>query len=182
MSSNKTQKNTVFSKEDYDSNNGMQVSVWGPCIWTFLHTISFNYKNNPTSQDKKHYQNFILSLQHILPCGKCRENLKKNFKKLPLTEKHLKNRESFSRYIYSLHEIINDMLHKKSNLSFEQVRDRFESFRANCNKTRKKTHNGCTEPKNGHVKSKCVIKIVPKNVKCNTLNISKKCMPKNNIK
>lgn len=172
-------KNTNYTKKDYDSNNGMQVSIWGPCIWTFLHTLSFNYKLNPTPQDKKHYRDFILSLQHILPCGKCRENLKKNFKKLPLTNKDLENRETFSRYIYSLHEVVNNMLNKKSNLSYDDVRDRFENFRASCNKTKKKTHNGCSEPSNGHIKSKCVIKIIPKNIKCNTLNISKKCISKN---
>jgi Erv1 / Alr family len=175
-------KKMNFTKEHYNSDNGMQVSVWGPCIWTFLHTLSFNYKLNPTEADKKHYRDFILSLQYILPCGKCRENLKKNFKKFPLTEKHLENRDTFSRYIYELHEVVNKMLNKKSNLTYEQVRDRFENFRARCNKTQKKTqkkttHKGCSEPINGHIKSKCVIKIVPKTEKCNTLNISKKCIP-----
>ena len=179
MKQNNITKKMVFTKEHYNSDNGMQVSVWGPCIWTFLHTLSFNYKINPTAEDKKHYRDFILSLQYILPCGKCRENLKHNLKKLPLTDEHLENRDTFSRYIYTLHEVVNTMLNKKSNLTYEDVRDRFENFRSQCNKTKtKKTHKGCSEPINGHIKSKCVIKIVPKSKKCNTLNISKKCIPK----
>jgi hypothetical protein len=182
---NKTKK-IYYTKEDYNSDNGLQVSVWGPCIWTFLHTISFNYKLNPTQEDKKNYRDFILSLQHILPCGKCRENLKRNFKKLPLKDEHLENRETFSRYIYTLHETVNTMLKKKSGLTYEEVRDRFENFRARCSKlsssashTKKKTHKGCSEPITGHIKSKCILKIVPKTKKCNTLNISQKCLAKN---
>jgi hypothetical protein len=69
------------------------------------------------------------------------------------------------------------MLKKKSNLSYEEVRDRFENFRSQC-KTKKKTHKGCSEPIKGHIKSKCILKIVPKTDKCDTLNISNKCIPR----
>ena len=56
----------------------MLTSVWGPSMWHYLHTMSFNYPVKPT-QKKKHYKEFILSLQHVLPCKYCRINLKKNF-------------------------------------------------------------------------------------------------------
>ena len=59
----------------------------------------------------------------------CRENLKNNFKTLPLKDTDLENRTSFSRYIYTLHELINTMLEKKSGLTYEMVRERFEHFR-----------------------------------------------------
>jgi hypothetical protein len=78
---NKTAKNKfVYSTEHYHSNDGMLTSVWGPSTWHLLHTMSFNYPVNPTCDDKSNYMNFILSLHTILPCGKCRANLKKNFK------------------------------------------------------------------------------------------------------
>jgi len=38
------------------------------------------------------------------PCGSCRKNFKKNLKKLPLKNKDLKNRYSFSLWVYYLHE------------------------------------------------------------------------------
>lgn len=60
------------------------------------------------------------------------ERTSKNYKELPLTQKHMENRESFSRYVYNLHELINKMLHKKSNLSYCDVRERYEHFRARC--------------------------------------------------
>jgi hypothetical protein len=110
----------------------MVTTVWGPGAWHFLHTISFNYPVHPTAKEKKEYRDFVLSMVHVLPCGKCRENLKKNFKKLPLTMKKMKSRATFSRYIYDLHELINKMLNKKSGLSYEQVKYRYEHFRARC--------------------------------------------------
>ena len=80
---NKKTRKRIFNKEDYKSNDGMLTSIWGPGMWHFLHSMSFNYPVEPTQNDKNNYKNFILSLKDILPCGKCRKNLNKNFKKLP---------------------------------------------------------------------------------------------------
>ena len=62
----------------------MLTTIWGPSIWHYLHTMSFNYPVKPTAQDKKYYRNFILNLQHTLPCKHCRINLKNNLKAHPL--------------------------------------------------------------------------------------------------
>jgi hypothetical protein len=76
------------------------------------------------------------------------------------------------------------MLHKTSNLTYEDVRERYEHFRSRCtidkpkkNFTRKtKTkEKGCTEPLYGK-KSKCVIKIVPQEEKIDSFQIDKKCI------
>lgn len=186
---NKTRKNKknvttfVYDSEEYNSNDGMLTSVWGPTMWHYLHTMSFNYPVNPTVKDKENYRNFILNLENCLPCGKCRKNLHKNFKKLPLTMKCMESRSTFSRYVYKLHELINKMLHKNSGLTYEMVRERYEHFRSRCNKplktikkkTLKKKESGCTEPLYGE-KSKCILKIVPQNEKCETLEIDSKCV------
>ena len=128
---NKTKKR-VFKKRDYIASDGFLTSTWGPPIWHYLHTMSFNYPVNPTEEDKSHYREFILNLQYVLPCKYCRINLKTNFKQLPLTMKDMKNRDTFSRYIYNLHELVNKMLKKTSNLSYCDVRERYEHFRARC--------------------------------------------------
>jgi hypothetical protein len=192
MKNNKTKKNnkSVYSINDYRSNDGMLTTVWGPGMWHYLHTMSFNYPVNPSKEDKKHYSDFILQLQYVLPCGKCRKNLKKNFKKLPLTSSNMESRETFSRYIYDLHEVINTMLKKNSGLSYEDVRERYEHFRARCAKSYTKLTNesvklikrktvkkekGCTVPLYGE-KSKCILKIVPHDTKCETLQIDSKCI------
>jgi hypothetical protein len=87
------------------------------------------------------------------------------------------------------------MLHKKSHLSYCDVRERYEHFRSRCteekpkiftfkktnSKTRKgfvkgkEKEKGCTEPLYGK-KSKCVIHIVPQEDKTATFNMDKKCI------
>jgi len=190
---NKTRKNNnsnkgkkIYTNEDYSSGDGMLTTIWGPSMWHYLHTMSFNYPINPTVHDKTNYRNFILNLQNVLPCKNCRENLKKNFKIYPLTITNMLNRDSFSRYIYKLHERINNMLGKKSGLSYCDIRERYEHFRSRCTdtmpkhykmnikKTQKK-EKGCTEPLYGN-KAKCIIKIVPQEEKGKTIQIDKSCI------
>lgn len=166
-----------YTRKHYESNNGMMTAIWGPAIWHFLHTMSFNYPIHPTCEDKKHYRDFILSLKNILPCGKCRKNLCNNLAKHPLQVKHMKSRETFSRYVYQLHEVINTMLNKKSGLSYTEVRERYEHFRARCLTPTSPvpSEKGCIEPIYG-VKSKCVMNIVPQEENCNTMSIDERCM------
>lgn len=185
----KTRKNT-FTLNDYSSKDGMLTNVWGPALWHVLHIMSFNYPIEPCEEDKQQYMHFIINLQYTLPCKYCRINLKKNLLELPLTTEHMKNRASFSKYVYDLHELINTMLNKKSGLTYEMVRERYEHFRARCQppkiikapimnktKTKKNKEKGCTEPLYGK-KSRCIIKIVPHNDKGKTLQIDKKCIKK----
>jgi len=99
----------------------------------------------------------------------------------------MKSRETFSRYIYELHETVNRMLNKKSNLTYCDVRDRYENFRSRCtdekpkvftfkkSSRRNKTEKGCTEPLYGK-KAKCVINIVPQEDKTATFQMDKKCI------
>ena len=177
-------KKRVFTKKQYNSGDGMLTSVWGPSMWHYLHTMSFNYPVEPTKENKHYYKEFVKNLQYTLPCKYCRINLKNNFKAHPIKDCHMKNRESFSRYVYELHELVNKMLNKKSGLKYCDVRERYEHFRARCsnekmklfkfNKTKKK-EKGCTEPLYGK-KAKCIIKIVPHEKKCKTLEIDNKCL------
>jgi hypothetical protein len=201
---NQTRK--IYSTKDYQSNNGMLVAIWGPSAWHFMHTMSFNYPVHPTIGDKRNYRAYILNLVNVLPCGKCRQNLKENFKKLPLRMIDMRSRDTFSRYVYNLHELINHMLGKNSGLSYEQVKERYEHFRARCSKLPSKTEllpkmkhyslkknagsgyvsgtsgsgsveKGCTEPLIGE-KAKCILKIVPEKTKCKTFSVDAKCVKK----
>ena len=183
---NKTKKR-VFTKKDYESGDGMMTKIWGAAAWHFLHTMSFNYPVKPTKEQKIHYRNFVLNLRNVLPCKYCRMNLANNFKKKPLQMCHMESRETFSRYIYELHETVNRMLGKKSNLTYCDVRDRYENFRSRCTEekptvftfkkttTKKKREKGCTEPLYGK-KAKCVINIVPQEDKSATFQINKECI------
>ena len=80
------------------------------------------------------------------------------------------------------------MLNKESGLSYNDVRERYEHFRARCSipfdkidilPTVDKMEDGCTEPLYGN-KSKCILKIVPATNKCETLEIDKTCIKTKN--
>lgn len=198
-------KSSVFTNKHYSSGDGFLTSVWGPPAWFFLHTISFNYPVNPTEKNKKDYKDFILTLQNVLPCGHCRENLKDNLKIMPITDAVMKNRDTFSRYLFKLHELVNKRLNKKSGLTYNAVRDRYEHFRSRCTldtingnvsidnnkiiikgavqketsqhpkEKEKEKEKGCVEPLYGK-KAKCLLKIVPQEQKAITIEIDKQCM------
>jgi len=167
-------RRSIFTRKQYDSNDGFLTSVWGPALWMSLHTMSFNYPVHPTPEQKQQYRDFILNLQYVLPCGKCRSNLACNLKKLPLTMHHLASRDRFSRYVYRLHELVNRMLHKKSNLTYEDVRDRYEHFRARCKSNTMVKELGCSESLYGK-KAKCILRIVPDEFPCETFQMDQQC-------
>jgi hypothetical protein len=164
-----------FSSADYDSGNGMMTTIWGPPLWHVLHTMSFNYPVRPTAADKKRYADFVRSLAFTLPCGKCRQNLTRNLRSVPLTGSSLASRAAFSRWMYRFHEHVNRGLGKKSGLSYEQVRDRYEHFRARCVAPTPRVESGCTGELGGRKKSKCVLKIVPHDDACKSLVIDQRC-------
>ena len=204
----------VFKKKDFESSDGMLTYVWGPSLWHFLHTMSFNYPVKPTCDDKKNYMNYIKSLKHILPCRYCRENLSRNLKETNFSMSDMRSRETFSKYVFDLHNHINTMLGKKNTLKYEEVRDRYENFRSRCgnkkskkvkkfkmaganqkklsasnkkclsnnnnnnnNNKKKELEKGCVTPLQG-IKSKCVIRIVPKTKKVKTFYMDPKCKTK----
>lgn len=183
----KTRKVRVFKKNHFNSGDGFLTAIWGPAQWHMLHTISFNYPIHPTKEQKLQYKNYILSLQHVLPCSACRKNLKTNFKHLPLKMSDLKSRDSFSRYVYNLHNLINKMLNKPCTLTYCDVRERYEHFRARCVKENpkvfkyseinKKDEKGCTEPLYGK-KARCILNIVPESEKGQSIQIDKDCIKK----
>ena len=179
---------SIFTKKDYNSSNGMQSSVFGPPIWHTLHIISFNYPVNPSDLDKKHYTNFILSFEHVLPCIYCRINYKKNLESAKFNPSVMKNRETFSRFVHRLHNCVNETLGKKIKISYEEVRDRYEHFRSRCTESEdsdkiikqqliNKNEKGCNDSLYG-TKSKCIIQIVPKASKSETFKMNPKCKAK----
>jgi hypothetical protein len=173
-------ENMVFTEKDYNASDGMMTLIWGPPMWHLLHTISFNYPPHPTKKQQTDYYAFYSNLKNILPCKYCRENLTNNLKKLPLTKSVFKNRETLSKWVYDLHEIVNTMLGKKSNLTYEMVRFQYEHFRSRCldeTKTKTKNEKGCTKSLHG-MKGKCILSIVPKAKKINTFNMDPSCLIK----
>ena len=191
---NTTKTTRAFTKKDFNSGDGMLTTVWGPSMWHFLHTMSFNYPVAPTPEQKQQYMDFILNLRNVLPCKYCRMNLTNNLATRPLKMCHMESRDTFSRFIYDLHETVNKLLGKNSGLSYCDVRERYEHFRSRCTQDAPKVFDfrkfyrgksgkkgehekGCTEPLYGK-KAKCVISIVPQEVKVPTFSVDDQCIKK----
>ena len=97
----------------------MDTRFWGPSAWRLLHLITFAY--DPETQ-KKDVEQLFKNLPYILPCKYCRKHLAGHMEKFPLTEDVLKDAESLSRWLWNVHNAVNDMLHKKDpNPSYEAV-------------------------------------------------------------
>ena len=81
-------------------------NIWGPPAWTFLHTVTYNYPEKPTDDDKRNFYNFFMSLQHVLPCNKCKAHYQKNIQKYDLSES-LDSRENLVKWLIDLHNDVN---------------------------------------------------------------------------
>lgn len=97
----------------------MKPDVWGPHAWIFLHSITLEYPDNPTSEDKVNIVNFINSLGPVLPCQKCRINFKSHIEKYPLTEEVLKSKTNLVKWMIDIHNCVNEM-NNKCKLSYEE--------------------------------------------------------------
>jgi hypothetical protein len=154
------------SQIDY-SKNGMQTRVWGPAGWIFLHCVAQNYPQEPTESQKEDYRSFFKLAGKVLPCRYCRESYQQFIEEpgTRLDEIAMKNRKTFTKWLYMVHNKINKKLGIKDCISFDQVTEKYESFRSKCTKSPQPTKiKGCNAPATpGSLRKKCKIQIVPVN-------------------
>ena len=115
----------------------MNVNKWGPSGWIFLHTITFNYPEKPTKQDKKKYINFFNSVGDILPCKYCRDSYNIYIKHIPI-KYFIDSREGLTYWLYNIHNLVNNKIFKDENITFLEVVKKYESFRSTCKKKKRK--------------------------------------------
>jgi hypothetical protein len=95
----------------------MEPKIWGPPAWTFLHSVTFQYPDNPTELDKQKYQQFFESLKYTLPCPTCKEHYSINFEKLPI---RLNTRDELIKWLIDIHNEVNIKNNKKV-YSYDEV-------------------------------------------------------------
>jgi len=98
-------------------------NVWGPSAWTFLHTITYNYPENPTEEDKRNYLNFFDSLKNVLPCKKCQAHYKENMNKYDLNNS-LNSRQDIVEWLIDIHNEVNRDTGKKI-LSYSEAYNKY---------------------------------------------------------
>jgi hypothetical protein len=128
----------------------MDTKKWGPGGWVFLHTIAFNYPEEPTNEIKMYYLNFFKSIGYVLPCIYCRNSFIQFIDKHPI-EPYLGSRYQVAYWLYMIHNMVNEKLRKQEaermqkgefilkltppDPSFEEVCKKYNRFRAGCSDT-----------------------------------------------
>lgn len=128
-----------------NSDSGLMTKVWGGHFWITFHSITFGYPTNPTEEQKKNYFQHFATYEHILPCKYCRESFSK-FIREPDTELTIdifENRDTLTKWMYDIHNKVNKKLGVNYCVSYDDVVQKYESFRAKCTPDEK----GCISPK-----------------------------------
>jgi hypothetical protein len=89
----------------------LEPKIWGPKFWFFLHTISLCYPNYPNAVTKKKYYELIQNLPLFLPIEEVASNFSKLLDKYPI-QPYLDNKESFIKWVWFIHNKINEKLEK----------------------------------------------------------------------
>lgn len=85
--------------------------VWGPPMWFFLNTIAMNYPHHPNAVTKKKYYEFIQNLPLFIPVEYMSGEFSKLIDQYPI-QPYLDNKESFIRWVWFIHNKINQKLEK----------------------------------------------------------------------
>ena len=105
--------------------------IWGPKAWFFLHTITFNYPENPTKNDKLNYKNFFKSLQYVLPCKVCKKNYINHINEFPIDD-FLNSKDDIVKWLINIHNEVNKIL-KKPIINYEDVIEYYNNIYNNNN-------------------------------------------------
>ena len=123
----------------------MNTSFWGPSGWVFLHTLTFIYPEHPTYNDKVKMQQFMNTINYILPCKYCRLSFTKYSQSLPIHE-YLDSRDKMIVWLYKIHNKVNKKLRKQGfckydNPDLSTVKENYNSILEHIyNLCKKKNH------------------------------------------
>ena len=113
-------------EEEKYNNNGISPDVFGPCIWDTLSLIARNYPvTSATKEDIDNHHNYLLLTGKLLPCVTCRKHCYEALVVLGYDPSvHLRDRQSFSRFINALHNHVNKSIGKRE-FSYEEHREKY---------------------------------------------------------
>jgi hypothetical protein len=85
--------------------------VWGPHMWFFINTIAITYPNRPNAITKKKYYDFMQNLPMFIPIEQMSGEFSKLLDEYPI-QPYLETKESFIRWVWFIHNKINEKLEK----------------------------------------------------------------------
>lgn len=95
---------------------------WGPHGWIFLHSITFNYPDNPSIEIKQKYKRFFELIGDVLPCSVCSENYKRHIKENPI-DPNLNDKNDLIQWLINIHNTTNIELGKPVLSPLEVIRE-----------------------------------------------------------
>lgn len=105
----------------------MKPEIWGPHAWFLLHSISLEYPENPTIEDKNNMKGFIIYFGKVIPCEKCRVNFSKHLAMYPLTDNTLASKENLIKWFIDIHNSVNETTNKKV-LTYDECIEQFNGM------------------------------------------------------
>ena len=83
--------------------------IWGPPMWFFLHTSAMCYPIRPSEVTKKKFYDFFQNLHLFIPVESMGSYFSKLLDEYPISP-YLDNRESLIRWVWFIHNKINEKL------------------------------------------------------------------------
>jgi len=135
------------SPVDPDQNNGLITKIWGPSTWMSMHCITFGYPVKPSEEQKRSYKEYFTRVGDVLPCRYCRDSYKQFISsgEAAMTDDVFESRKTLTEWLYRLHNRVNKKLGVDYSVKYEDIVQRYESYRARC--VHKKDENEKEEPK-----------------------------------
>lgn len=87
----------------------MKKEEWGTAAWKFLHTLTFDYPENPSLQQQISAEQLFMSLKDLLPCDECRSYYKDEIGNQPVDTK---SKLALSSWLVDIHNRVNIRLGK----------------------------------------------------------------------
>lgn len=89
----------------------MSRKEWGHPLWILLHSITYNYPEEPTENDKKIYKNFFYNcVPNMILCMYCRVNYQSKIKNNIIK---LDNKDSLIDWLIKIHNSVNIITNSK---------------------------------------------------------------------
>ena len=104
----------------------MNPKIWGGYAWFFLHSVTLNYPDDPSSEDKQRMKDFFNSLKYVLPCNSCSKHLRSHIRNRPLTDRELSSRKKLIYWLIDIHNDVNKDTGKRAE-SYDSVMKSIES-------------------------------------------------------
>lgn len=84
----------------------MDPTVWGPGLWTFMHTLSFSYPVKPTKEEQQNMYLFFNNLKEVIPCDICKNHYIQFMKNNNITNS-LNTRNDLIEWVLKCHNNVN---------------------------------------------------------------------------